>query len=132
MKGGKGLANLALAAGSVILVLVFVELALRVVGFAPERHLATRRIVDAGWTRLLDCYPSNPRGYFESICASPEAHDRYFPIAPLRFDAIARWHPWAVSFRYNDLRFRDVPPEPKAAGSIGSRWSVTPSPRGRE
>ena len=39
--------------------------ALRLAGFAPERQLATRRIVDAGWTRLLDCYPSNPRGYFE-------------------------------------------------------------------
>jgi lysophospholipase L1-like esterase len=110
------LGNLALAGASVLVVLLFVELALRLAGFAPERHLATRRIVDAGWTRLLDCYPSNPRGYFEIDLRDPETHDRYFGIAPRRFDSIARWHPWAVESRYNDLRFRDVPPAPKEVG----------------
>jgi hypothetical protein len=110
------LANLTLALASVLAVLVLAEVALRVVGLAPERHLATRRIVDAGWTRLLDCYPSNPRGYFEIDLHDPENHEHYFSIAPRRFDAIARWHPWAVESRYNDLRFRDLPPAPKAAG----------------
>jgi hypothetical protein len=110
------LANLALAAASVLVVLLLAELSLRLVGFAPERRLATRRIVDPGWTRLLDCYPSNPRGYFEINLRDPEMHDRYFGIAPYRFDSIARWHPWAVESRYNALRFRDVPPAPKAPG----------------
>ena len=95
---------------------LLLEVALRLVGFAPERHLATRRIVDAGWTRLLDCYPSNPREYFEIDLDDPDTRERYFSIAPHRFDAIARWHPWAVESRYNELRFRDVPPEPKAPG----------------
>ncbi|MCG6922888.1 MAG: SGNH/GDSL hydrolase family protein [Acidobacteria bacterium] len=118
MSGGKAwLANLALAAGSVLLVLLIVELTLRLVGFAPERRLATRRIVDPGWTRLLDCYPSNPRGYFEIDLRDPEIHDLYFGIAPYRFDSIARWHPWAVESRYNELRFRDVPPAPREAGT---------------
>ena len=115
--GGRAwVGNLALAAGSVLVVLAIVEGVLRLVGFAPEHHLATRRIVDAGWTRLLDCYPSNPRGYFEIDLRDPEEYDRYFSIAPLRFESIARWHPWAVSFQYNDLRFREVPPAPKAEG----------------
>jgi lysophospholipase L1-like esterase len=116
-RGHGWLANLTLAAASVLVVLLLVEVALRLAGFAPERHLATRRIVDAGWTRLLDCYPSNPRGYFEIDLSDPEIRDRYFSIAPRRFDAIARWHPWAVESRYNDLRFRDVPPGPKGAGA---------------
>ena len=110
------LVNLGLVLGSVLSALVLVEVALRVVGFAPERHLATRRIVDAAWTRLLDCYPSNPRGYFEIDLHDPESHDRFFSIAPRRFEAIARGHPWAVAFHYNHLRFRDLPPAPKAPG----------------
>ena len=108
------LANLALTAASLLVVFLLLEVALRLVGFAPERHLATRRIVDAGWTRLLDCYPSNSRDYFEIDLHDSETRERYFPIAPRRFDAIARWHPWAVESRYNELRVRDVPPEPKA------------------
>ncbi len=110
------LAELGLALASVLLALLLVEGGLRIVGFAPERHLATRRIVDAGWTRLLDCYPSNPRSYFEIDLRDPATRGSYFSIAPRRFDAIARWHPWAVATRYNDLRFRDVPPAPKAPG----------------
>jgi lysophospholipase L1-like esterase len=110
------LGNLGLALASVFLVLLLVEVALRVMGFAPERRLATRRIVDAGWTRLLDCYPSNPRGYFEIDLHDPENHERFFSIAPRRFESIARWHPWAVDFHYNHLRFRDVPPTPREPG----------------
>jgi lysophospholipase L1-like esterase len=110
------LANLALALGSVVFVLLLVEGTLRLTGYAPERQLATRRMVDAGWTRLLDCYPSNPRGYFEINLHEARSRERYFSIAPHRFDAIARWHPWAVLSRYNHLRFRDVPPEPRGPG----------------
>jgi hypothetical protein len=110
------LANLALALASVALVLLVVEVMLRLGGFTPERHLATRRIVDARWTTLLDCYPSNPRGYFEIDLHDPVNHERFFHIAPRRFDAIARWHPWAVESRYNELRFREVAPAPKPPG----------------
>jgi lysophospholipase L1-like esterase len=110
------LADLGLAAASVALALLVPEIALRLAGFTPERHLATRRIVDARWTRLLDCYPTNPRGYFPIDLRRPEEHDRYFPIAPHRFDAIAHYHPWAVESRYNALRFRDVPPGPRPEG----------------
>jgi hypothetical protein len=109
------LGNLALGLASVLLAFLLAEVALRLMGYAPERRLATRRIVDAGWTRLLDCYPSNPRGYFEIDLHEPENRERFFSIAPRRFDAIARWHPWAVAFRYNELRFRDVPPSPRKA-----------------
>jgi len=108
--------ELALAAGSVLFVLLLLEAGLRLAGFTPERHLSTRRIVDAGWTRLLDCYPSNPRGYFDIDLHLPENRARYLQIAPRRFDAIARLHPWAVEVRYNELRFRDVPLGPKPPG----------------
>ena len=82
------LANVALATASLLLVLLVIEVALRLGGFAPERHIATRRIVDARWTTLLDCYPTNPRGYFAINLHEPENHERFFHIAPRRFDAI--------------------------------------------
>lgn len=98
------------------LVLLLLEVGLRVAGFAPGRERAVRRMVDARWTTLLDCFPSNPRGYFDIDLREPESDARYRGLAPHRFDSIARDHRWAVEVRYNALRFRDVPPAPRAPG----------------
>jgi lysophospholipase L1-like esterase len=108
--------DLALSAGSIVVALLLVEAGLRLSGFTPERHLSTRRLVDAGWTWLLDCYPSNPRGYFDIDLRRPESRRRYRRISPHHFDAIAPLHPWAVEFHYNELRFRDAPLGPKPPG----------------
>lgn len=110
------LANLALAGGALAVVLLGLEAGLRLTGFAPERERAVRRIVDARWTTLLDCFPSNPRGYFDLDLRQPGSRARYQHLAPRRFDAIARHHPWAVESRYNALRFRDAPLERKPPG----------------
>jgi len=110
------LANLALAAGALLVALLGLEAALRLTGFAPEHETATRRMVDGRWTTLLDCYPSNPRGYFDIDLRLPESGARYRRLAPGRFDAIARHHPWAVETRYNALRFRDGEVTAKAPG----------------
>ncbi len=110
------LANLALAAASSAMVLLLLEGALRAAGVSPTGELASRRIFDWRWTVLLDCYPSNPRGYFEIDLRRPENDARFRRLAPLRFDAIQKWHPWAVEFRYNALRFRDAPLGPKVTG----------------
>jgi lysophospholipase L1-like esterase len=80
----------------------------------PE--LATRRIFDRRWTVLLDCYPSNPRGYFDIDLRTKENDARYRRLAPHRFDAIQAHHPWAVESRFNALRFRDEPLGPKPDG----------------
>jgi lysophospholipase L1-like esterase len=114
---GPAPADLALAAASAGLVLLLLEAGLRLAGFAPERRLATRRMVDAGWTRLLDCYPTNPRGYFDIDLRLGTSRERYRPIAPRRFERIAARHPWAVLSEYNHLRFRDRPPEPRPPGT---------------
>jgi lysophospholipase L1-like esterase len=110
------LANVALAGVALGVVLVGLEAALRLTGFAPEKEQAVRRMVDARWTTLLDCFPSNPRGYFDLDLRRPENRARYQHLAPQRFDAIARHHPWAVESRYNALRFRDAPLGPKPHG----------------
>jgi lysophospholipase L1-like esterase len=108
-------ANLALAAGALVVATLVAELAARALLLeAPEP--AVRRMVDARFTTLVDCYPSNPRGYFEIDLRRSENEARYRSLAPRRFDAIARRHPWAVESRYNSLRFRDAEPVPKPEG----------------
>jgi lysophospholipase L1-like esterase len=110
------LANLALTCGALAVIPVGLEAVLRLSGFVPEREQAVRRMVDARWTTLLDCFPSNPRGYFDVDLRRPDSRARYERLAPQRFDAIARHHPWAVESRYNALRFRDAPLGKKPPG----------------
>jgi lysophospholipase L1-like esterase len=111
------LGNAALVLGSVFLVLLGLETSLRITDFVPEKERAVRRMVDARWTTLLDCFPSNPRGYFDIDLRRPE-NARYRRLAPNRFDAMTRHHPWALESRYNALRFRDAPLGPKPPGVI--------------
>ena len=110
------LGNAALVLGSVSLVLIGLEAALRLTGVVPEQARAVRRMVDARWTTLLDCFPSNPRGTFDIDLRLPENDARYRRLAPGRYDAIAGHHPWAVASHYNALRFRDAPLGPKPPG----------------
>jgi hypothetical protein len=109
-------ARLALASASTALVLLVLEAVLRVPRLAPAHFARTARIIDAHWTLLLDCYPTNPRGYFDVDLRTPESREKYFHAAPLRYDAVARRAPWAVEFLYNDLRFREAPFKPKRPG----------------
>jgi hypothetical protein len=110
------LANAGLVLGSTALVLVLAEGSLRLAGVGREGRLATRRIVDGRWRVLLDCYPSNPRGYFDIDLRLPESRERYRHLAPHRWDALVRWHPWAVESRYSSLRFRDAELQTKPPG----------------
>jgi hypothetical protein len=107
------LGTIALVLTSLIVALLVPELALRVVGYVPARFPSMARMANARWTELLDCYPSNPRGYFDIDLRTSENHDRYFHIAPHRFERIVKRAPWAVDFRYNAQRFREKPLQPK-------------------
>lgn len=110
------LVNALLVLGSAMLVLLVMELVLRGAGHTPGSEASVRRIVDPRWQLLLDCFPSNPRGYFDIDLRAPENDRRYRGLAPYRFDAIVRDHRWAVEVRYNALGFRDVPPAPRPRG----------------
>ncbi len=111
------LGSFALLLGSIAVCVLLLELLARV-GLLPPQEPAVRRMVDARWGTLLDCYPSNPRGYFDIDLRLAANADRYRRLAPHRFDAVARAHPWAVESRYNGLRFRDSEPSPKRTGIL--------------
>lgn len=98
----------ALAAASLVIGLLALEGGLRVTGYTPRKFRATARIVDPHWKLLLDCYPSNPRGYFDIDLRAPESRARYEHLAPLRYESLLRRTPFAVESRYNSLRFRDA------------------------
>jgi hypothetical protein len=115
-RGREALSRLALALGAVAATLLAGELALRAAGYVPHRFRATARLVDARWRMLLDCYPSNPRGYFDIDLRTAESRDRYFHLAPHRYDQVVRRDPYAVEIQYNSLRFRDVEPTVRPAG----------------
>ena len=101
------------AAGAALLA---VELALRAAGYVPRWYHASARLVDPRWNVLLDFYPSNPRGYFDVDLRAPESRERYFHLAPHRYEAVAARVPYAVMVEYNSLRFRDAEPGPRPAG----------------
>ena len=98
----------ALAAASVMVVLLGLEGGLRLARYTPRKFRASARLVDPHWRLLLDCYPSNPRGYFDIDLRDPRSRERYGHLAPLRYEPLVRRTPWAVESSYNSLRFRDV------------------------
>ena len=106
----------ALVAGALAVAFLLVEGTLRLEGYEPPRFRNTARVVDSKWRALLDCYPTNPRGYFDLDLRDEKTRERYRWMAPVRLDAVARRAPWAVEFRYNALRFRDVELGPKPPG----------------
>src|SRR5262249_25786801 len=80
------LGTLALALGSLLLVALSLEAALRLARYQPERFRNTARVVDPKWRVLLDCYPTNPRGYFDIDLRDEATRERYRWMAPIRLD----------------------------------------------
>ena len=101
---------------SVLLVALVAEAGLRILGYTPRRLRSTARLFDPGWTVLLDCYPENPRGYFDIDLREPRSRARYAHLRGRKFEAVAHRAPYAVESRYNSLRFRDVEFGPKRPG----------------
>lgn len=110
------LGTVALALGSSLVAFLVAEAVLRLAGYEPARFRNTARVVDSRWRALLDCYPTNPRGYFDIDLRDGTTRERYRWMAPHRLDAVARRAPFAVEFTYNALRFRDVELAPRPAG----------------
>lgn len=92
------------------------EAGLRILDYTPRRLRSTARLFDAGWTLLLDCYPEDPRGYFDIDLREPASRARYGHLGGRKFEDVARRAPYAVESRYNSLRFRDAEFGPKRRG----------------
>ena len=108
--------GLALSAATLAVLLLLGECALRLAGFAPERYGNTARVFAPGWKLALDCFPTNPRGYFDVDLRDAATRARYREAGISRVDEVATRAPFAVELRYNSLRFRDAEPGPRRPG----------------
>jgi hypothetical protein len=92
------------------------EGALRLAGYTPARSQGPGELYGARERLFLDCYPSNPRGYFDVDLRQPAVRDAYAARGVAGVDAVAARAPYAVEFRYNALFFRERDLTPKAPG----------------
>ncbi len=114
-------ANLGLACGAVLAVLLVAEGALRAAGFRPERHLTRIRLTNAADldvranALVLDCYPSDPAGSFDVDLADESVRRRYAAEGVRGLERAAEF-PHALEFRYNSRGFRDREFPPRRPG----------------
>jgi lysophospholipase L1-like esterase len=101
------MAPLVLSLCSTAAVLLVVEATLRIVHYAPPAPLAAWRAVNPAHDIALDCYPSNPRGYFDIDLRDRVTRTRYERLGVQSLEVIAVRNPYAVEYRYNSLGFRD-------------------------
>jgi lysophospholipase L1-like esterase len=99
--------KLLLLGASVVAALLVGETGLRLAGGGGGSALVGARLSDARRTVLLDCYPSNPRGYFDVDLRSEESRSRYANVAPHRYASVADRAPFAIECRYNASGFRE-------------------------
>lgn len=55
----------------------------------------------------LDCYPSNPRGYFDLDLRDPAVRQRFAALGASRINGLASHAPYCVELRYNSQGLRD-------------------------
>ena len=111
-------AHLGLAAASTLLTLLAAESVLRLAGYAPASFQHTNRIANRGRSVLLDCYPSNPRGYFDVDLGDPATLEKYRGLGLARLDEAARHTPYAVERRYSAQQFRSPEIGPHRPGVV--------------
>jgi len=113
------LGRLALATLGTASALLVAELALRLVHYRPERHRTRNRVTNAADLKVragalvLDCYPSDERGYFDIDLRRPADFERYSKEGVQRLGDMAREFPVCVEFRYNEVGYRDRPFGPR-------------------
>jgi lysophospholipase L1-like esterase len=67
-------------------------------------------------TVALDCYATNPRGYFDLDLRDATTRKRFESLRVQRIDQCVSHAPFAVELRYNSLRFRDGEPRARRPG----------------
>jgi len=107
------LVRAALSLGAIAVTLLAMDVVLGVVSashFSPV-HLSNRRV-----SLALDCYPTNPRGYFDVDLRDPERRRRYETTHVRGLEQAWSRAPFAVELRFNSLQFRDREFGPRRPG----------------
>jgi hypothetical protein len=107
--------RLALIATSIFLTSFALE-GLMVVAGLDSAHAATASLINGRFQVGLDCYPTNPRGYFDVDLRSPHTRERYRAMRVRHIDRAWPVAPHAVELRYNSIQYRDVEVPPRRPG----------------
>jgi hypothetical protein len=110
--------NLALSAAALVVAALLGEAGLRLAGWAPPSYGALAHVANGRRTLFLDCYPDNPRGYFDVDLRDEATRERYRRQGVSRVDEVAFRAPWAVECRRNSLGLRDAEVGPKPGGVL--------------
>ena len=116
LRGGKArerTLRVVLSAAAILATLAAMDAALGVASaaYSGPVHLSNRRVSVA-----LDCYPSNPRGYFDVDLRDPQRRDGYDARHVRGIDEVWARAPFAVELRFNSLQFRDAEFGPRRPG----------------
>jgi hypothetical protein len=113
---GTRTAALTLVSASLAVFLAVAEAVLRLGGVAAAPDVGVLRLADPRFRIVLDCYPTNPRGYFEIDLRTKAGQVRYRGVAPHRFERVRGRNPWAVETRFSSVRFRNPEVGPRDPG----------------
>jgi lysophospholipase L1-like esterase len=94
--------------------LIFLAAAETTLGVIPAGRLIN--VYNRRMTAGLDCYPTNPRGYFPLDLSDPATRERFEALRVRRVAQCASYAPYAVELTYNSLQFRDQEPGPRRPG----------------
>ena len=108
---GEPLRRAILVLASLLIFLVAAETTLGVIPGGRLINVYNRRM-SAG----LDCYPTNPGGYFTLDLRDPATRERFEALRVQRVEQCASSAPYAVELTYNSLQFRDREPGPRKPG----------------
>lgn len=110
--------RLALVLASLLAGMVTLEAVLRLARYSSARFQAPGELYGARERVFLDCYPSNPRGYFDVDLRRPDVRRKYEALGIAGVEQVAARAPFAVEYRYNSLYFRERELTPKPAGVV--------------
>jgi hypothetical protein len=79
-------------------------------------HASTASLINGRFTLGLDCYPTNPRRYFDVDLRAAATRDRYRALRVRHLDRASAFAPHAVELRYNSIQYRDVEVPPRRPG----------------
>jgi lysophospholipase L1-like esterase len=113
MAGREIRARVLLVAGSLLFSFIAAEAAFSVLPLPIGNVL---NVYNRQMTAGLDCYPSDPRGYFDLDLREDATRARFEALGVRRVEDCAQYAPHAVELRYNSLQFRDREPPPRASG----------------
>jgi lysophospholipase L1-like esterase len=108
----------ALVIGSAAVSLLLAELALRVLGIAPERFTRPAHLESADKRLALDAYPDDPRGYFPIDLRDREERDRLRAQGLADIDRRVERTPFAVPLTFGVELCRGAPIAERADGEI--------------